>query len=59
MKAFLVGALLALALAVGSSWVLEGYLGRTAAQAFSAPSARVVEPVHSGELNELPDRPRQ
>lgn len=59
MKAFLAGAVLAVLLAVGSSYVLENYFSRTAVEAFSATSARVVEPVTSGELEELPDRPRQ
>ena len=41
MKAFVVGAVLAVLLAVGASFVLEGYFSREADQAFSSPSARV------------------
>jgi hypothetical protein len=58
MKAFLVGTLLAVALAIGSSYVLEDYFSHTAIEAFSAPSARVVEPATSSEVQELPDKPR-
>jgi hypothetical protein len=41
MKAFLVGAVLAVVLAVAAGFVLEGYFSRDAEQAFSSPSARV------------------
>lgn len=58
MKAFLVAVVLAIALAIGSSYVLESYFSRDAVQAFSAPSARVVEPATSSEVQELPDKPR-
>jgi hypothetical protein len=58
MKAFLVGTLLAVVLAVASGFVLEGYFAQSAVDRFSAPSARVAEPTGSHELQELPDRPR-
>lgn len=60
MGAFLVGAALAVVLAVGSGFVLESYLAETALERFSAPSARVAAPRASGEARELPgeERPR-
>jgi hypothetical protein len=59
MKAFLVGSVLAVLLAVGAGFVLQGFFARSAVQAFSAPSARVVEPPGSHEVQELPDRERE
>ena len=41
MKAFVVAALLAVLLAVGASFVLEGYFSQEADQKFASPSARV------------------
>jgi hypothetical protein len=41
MRAFLVGALAALVLAVASGFVLEGWFSQDADQKFSSPSARV------------------
>lgn len=57
MKAFVVGTVLALLLAVAAGFVLEGYFSRSAEEAFSAPSARV-EPYAAHEGAELPDRER-
>jgi uncharacterized membrane protein (DUF485 family) len=54
MKAFLIGSVLAVLLAVASGFILEGYFARRAEQEFSAPSARVEEPMGSGEVKELP-----
>ncbi len=54
MKAFLIGTALAVALAVASGFVLEGYFAQTAVDRFSAPSARVDEPAGSHEVQEVP-----
>jgi hypothetical protein len=41
MKAFVVGVVVAVVLAVGASYVLEGYLSENAEVAFAAPDVRV------------------
>ncbi len=54
MKSFLVGTALAVALAIASGFVLEGYFAQTAVDRFSAPSARVDEPVGGHGVQEIP-----
>jgi hypothetical protein len=41
MKAFVLGVVVAVVLAVASGFVLEGFFSQDAEQAFSSPSARV------------------
>ena len=41
MKAFVVGVAVAIVLAVGASYVLEGYVSEPASQAFAMPHVRV------------------
>lgn len=59
MKAFLIGSALAVLLAVASGFILEGYFAREAEEAFSAPSARVDEPMGSEQVQELPTDERR
>jgi hypothetical protein len=58
MKAFLLGTVLAIVLAIGAGYVLEGYFSTSAEAAFSAPSARVEPPAVHEDVQELPDRER-
>jgi hypothetical protein len=41
MKAFISGVVVAIVLAVGASYVLEGYLSEPASRAFAMPDVRV------------------